>query len=250
MWYSEVLKALHERLSPTTYLEIGVGDGASLALARCRVVGIDPDFCLTHPVDADVALVRTSADDFFARRDLSDITRGLPVDLAFINGLHLVEFALRDVINAERHSGRRSVIVLNHSLPRHADQAARARQGRDWTGDVFRLTAVLRRYRPDLLVLPLDTEPTGMLLVAALDPASTVLVDAYDAILAEYRQPDPQLVPPEVLDRTDAVPAERLLASDLLDALADRASDAAAWHERVLTAARACAGPAFVSGRA
>jgi len=248
VWYTEVLRALHERLSPSTYLEIGVSDGHSLSLARCRAIGIDPAFSLTHPVDADIALVRTTSDDFFAHRDLADLTRGLPVDLTFIDGLHLVEAALRDFVNAERHSGPRSVIVLDDMLPRDPEEAARGRHSRDWAGDVFRLTEVLRRYRPDLVVLPLDTEPTGMVLVAGLDPQSTVLADAYDAILAEYRQPDPQLVPTEILDRIDAVPGRRLLQSDLLDALADRSGEARAWRDRVDRAVLACAGPAFVGG--
>lgn len=246
MWYTEVLRALHERLHPTTYLEIGVSDGHSLSLARCRAIGIDPSFSLTYPVDGDIALVRTTSDDYFARHDLGTLTRGLPVDLAFVDGLHLVEFALRDFINVERHCGPRSVVVLDDMLPRDADEAARHRHSRDWTGDVFRLTEVLRRYRPDLVVLPLDTEPTGMVLVAGLDPDSTVLADSYDAILAEYRRPDPQLVPAEVLERVDAVPAARLLASDLLEALADRTRDDVAWREGVLDAVRSCAGKAFV----
>ena len=173
MLYLEVLKALHDRLSPTTYLEIGVSRGASLALARCRAVAIDPAFSVTEELDGDVCLIRSTSDDFFATQQLADHTRGLPVDLAFIDGMHLFEFALRDFINVERHATDRSVIVLDDMLPRDADEAARARHTQDWTGDVFRLTGVLRRYRPELIVLPLDAEPTGMLLVAGLDPEST-----------------------------------------------------------------------------
>ena len=96
-------------------------------------------------------------------------------------------------------------------------------------------------------MLPLDAEPTGMLLVAGLDPESRVLADNYDAILAEYRQPDPQWVPPEVLDRIDAVPAHRVLASDLVEVLGDRTSDASVWRDTVLRSVLACAGPAFAS---
>ncbi|TQM62270.1 class I SAM-dependent methyltransferase [Humibacillus xanthopallidus] len=246
MWFLEFLRALHERLSPTTYLEIGVGDGSSLALARGRAIGIDPHFALTRELDGDVCLVRTTSDDFFATQQVADRTRGLPVDLGVVDSAHLFEFALRDVINLERCAGPRSVIVVSHVLPRSVDDAARTQHTADRAGDAFRLTEVLRRYRPELLVLPVDTAPDGMLLIAGLDPTSTVLTDAYDAILAEYRRPDPQLVPADVLDRIDAVPARRLLESGLLAALADRDSDDPTWRRGVRDAVVACAGPAFV----
>lgn len=246
MWYLDVLQALHERLAPTTYVEIGVGEGDSLALARGRAIGIDPHFALTREVDGDVCLIRSTSDDFFATQQVTDRTRGLPVDLGFVDSVPLVEFALRDVINLERYAAPRAVIVVHHVLPRTVDDAARTQHTDGWTGDAFRLTEVLRRYRPDLLVLPVDTEPHGMLLLAGLDPTSTVLADAYDAILAEYRQPDPQLVPGDVLDRIDAVPAHRLLGSGLLAALADRDGDDAAWWSGVRASVVACAGPAFV----
>jgi hypothetical protein len=184
VFYLDVLKALHDRLHPTTYLEIGVSNGRSLSLARCRAIGVDPAFSVTHELDGDIALVRSSSDDFFAGRDLARLSRGRPVDLAFIDGLHLFEFALRDFANVERHCGPRSVVVLDDMLPRTVDEAARARHTRDWTGDVFRLTAVLRRYRPDLVVLPIDTAPTGLVLVGGLDPDSRVLTEHNDDNLA------------------------------------------------------------------
>jgi predicted O-methyltransferase YrrM len=248
VWYLEFLRALHDRLSPSTYVEIGVGAGDSLALAHGRAVGIDHDFALTAEVDADVCLLRATSDDVFATRQLGDHTRGLPVDLAFVDATPLLEFALRDLLNLERYAAPRSVIVVHHVLPRTVDDAARTRRRPEWTGDVFRLTEVLRRYRPDLVVVPVDTEPHGMLLVTGLDPGSGVLADAYDAILAEYRQPDPQLVPADVLERIDAVPAQRILQSGLLEALADRGSDDRTWRLALHDQLLACAGPAFTGG--
>jgi hypothetical protein len=82
------------------------------------------------------------------------------------------------------------------------------------------MLAVLARYRPDLVVVPVRTQPTGLLVVTGLDPRSTTLADAYDEILAEFRHPDPQPVPDAVLDRLAVLPPELLLESDLLDVLA------------------------------
>jgi len=65
--YLDFLRVLHERLEPSTYLEVGIRNGNSLALARCRSVGIDPAYQLTAELDGDVALFRTISDEYFSR---------------------------------------------------------------------------------------------------------------------------------------------------------------------------------------
>jgi hypothetical protein len=81
-----------------------------------------------------------------------------------------------------------------------------------WAGDVYKVATVLEQHRPDLTVIPLDTAPTGLLLVVGLDPTSTVLTDRYDAILAEHVYEDPQRVPDDILHRRHAAEPERVLA--------------------------------------
>ena len=220
MFYRDVLADMHRRLSPQAYLEIGVREGRSLALARCRAVGIDPAYSIQVELDGDMALFRTTSDEYFSRSDPLAATRGVPFDLAFIDGLHLFEFALRDFVFAERHSSARGVIIFDDVLPRNIDEAARERHTGSWTGDVFWVLETLTRYRPELVVVPLGTQPTGLLVVTGLDPHSTVLTDNFDQILAEFRRSDPQPVPAEILDRSTVVAAERFLRTDLLEALA------------------------------
>jgi hypothetical protein len=220
VYYYDFLRQVHARLSPQAYLEVGIRNGGSLALSRCRSVGIDPAFNIRAELDGDYAIFRTTSDEYFARPDPLAATRGTPFDLAFIDGLHLFEFAFRDFVNAERHSSPHGVIVFDDVLPRTIDEAARQRHTVSWTGDVYPMLAVLARYRPDLVVVPVQTQPTGLLIVTGLDPHSTVLADAYDEILADFRHPDPQPVPDAVLDRLAVLPPELLLESDLLDVLA------------------------------
>lgn len=218
--YLQFLSSVHRLLEPKRYLEIGVRHGDSLALARCRAVGIDPAFTLSSALDCDLALFRTTSDEYFARPEPLAATGGKPFDLAFIDGLHLFEFALRDFINVERNSSARSVIVFDDMLPRTIVEAARVRHTAAWTGDVYPIIAVFAKYRPDLIVIPVDTQPTGLLLVMGLDPANTVLADNYAAILDEFRFADPQPVPPELLDRRDVVPPERVLDATFWQVLA------------------------------
>jgi hypothetical protein len=72
---------------------------------------------------------------------------------------------------------------------------------------------VLREYRPDLIAIPVDTQPTGLLVVLAPDHTSTVLRDHYDEIVAANLLPDPQTVPASVLERLGAVAPEAFLAT-------------------------------------
>jgi hypothetical protein len=234
----EFLSQLHKTYRPRNYLEIGVNDGRSLTLSRVPSVAVDPAFKVTAELACDVHLVRETSDDFFrrknplvhlaggrnpvrkiARKDPALIFTKPTLELSFIDGMHLFEFALRDFINVERNARWSSVVVFDDMLPRQVDHAARDRHTRLWTGDVFKIVPVLRTYRPDLTLLLADTAPTGLLLVLGLDPGSTVLQDNYDAILAEHVVPDPQVVPEDVLSRKGALDPARLLRSPVWGAL-------------------------------
>jgi hypothetical protein len=211
--YLTFLTAVHDLVEPERYLEIGVQFGKSLALSRCRSVGIDPGYSITAEVDCEVSLFRTTSDEYFSRPDPLEPTGGEPFDLAFIDGMHLFEFALRDFINSERHSRDGSVVIFDDVLPRTADEAARNRHTKDWTGDVFPVIDVLERYRPETATILVDTQPTGLMLVVGLDPCDTVLSDSYDQIMDEFRRPDPQPVPAGILDRTAVQAPERVLSA-------------------------------------
>jgi len=77
----------------------------------------------------------------------------------------------------------------------------------------------LRQHRPDLTVVPVNTLPTGVVVVVGLDPASRVLSDRYDSLLQELQAGDPQVVPDHVLARVDAADARSLGSSGLWSAL-------------------------------
>jgi len=228
----EFLRRLHRVYRPRTYLEIGIHRGHSLTLSRVPSIGIDPEFQIDQEVRCDVQLVRSTSDEFFAREDplrhlrpgrnpFRALARKHPqsllgdptLDLSFIDGEHLFEFALRDWINVERHSDWFSIGVLDDMLPRTAEEASRTRVTQYWTGDVYKMVPVLRKHRPDLVVLPVDTAPTGTVVVFGADPANRVLPDRYDDLVAEHVTDDPQDVPADILERTHAVDPRELLAA-------------------------------------
>jgi len=196
--YLAVLGRLHHDLRPSHYLEIGIRQGRSLALARGRATGVDPAPAIDRALPSATEIVALTSDAFFA-----SAPPDLAPDFCFIDGLHLFEYALRDFMNIEQRAAPGTVVVIDDVFPNHPAQAERARRTRVWTGDVWRLIDVLRRYRSDLFLLPLDAAPAGLLLIAGLDPTNRVLPQNYDKIVREaHALPGP---PSSVLERSDAL---------------------------------------------
>lgn len=215
----KLLTELHHRLQPRTYFEIGVRTGKSMELSRVRSIGVDPFFMITRELHCDLHLVRTTSDEFFARRHPFAHFDEPVFDLAFIDGMHLAEFALRDFINTERHSHPGSVIVIDDVLPRNSREASREHVSGAWAGDVYKMIDVMRETRPDLVILEVDTAPTGTLVVLLPDAQDRSLLEAYDGVVADYVVPDPQTVPEWALRRSRAISPKALLDAPIWDAL-------------------------------
>ena len=186
--YFRVLKRIHRHLRPRSYLEIGVSRGDSLqcVLPETQVLGIDPAPNLTRPSPGNIRIYRETSDDFFARYSPCAELGGQPVELAFIDGMHHFEYALRDFINVERCCSRASVILMHDCYPLDERTAQREQVTGFWSGDIWRLMLLLREQRPDLTVRTIATAPTGLGIVLNPDPASRVLADRLDDLIKEY----------------------------------------------------------------
>jgi hypothetical protein len=189
--YRDVLRRLHELLRPRTYLEIGVETGATLAFAQHaeRAIGIDPDASKLRRdlVPPRARVFHETSDAFFARQTRAQALGAHRVDLAFIDGMHWFEYALRDFVNVEAWSSPTSVVVLHDCLPLFPLTASRERRTKFWVGDVWKVVGILRRYRPELRVKIVATAPSGLCIVRGLDPASRVLAERLDEIIDEHR---------------------------------------------------------------
>ena len=193
----------------STYLEIGVRGGASLRLAAGDAVAVDPAPHLRRPRPG-VRLFTTTSDHFFEDEATDALAAG--VDLAFIDGLHLFENVLRDFMHVERYASPSTVVLVDDVLPAHPVQGRRERETAVWRGDVWKITDVLRRHRPDLTLTLLDSSPSGMLLVTGLDPDDRVLWDLYNRLVRDLVGGRQRTVPARVLERRGAVhPDEQAL---------------------------------------
>jgi hypothetical protein len=189
--YYQVLNSIHRILEPANYLEIGVHKGISLQQTRrgTPCIGIDPSPDIGHQLRPEAKIYELTSDEFFARYDPSDLFGG-PIELAFIDGLHLFEQVVRDFINVEAHSTTDTVVLLHDCLPLDEVTASRDRTTDFYSGDVWKAALVLRRLRPELEMVTVRTAPTGLCLVRGLDPADRRLDGAMPEITATYTDLD------------------------------------------------------------
>lgn len=196
--YRDYLKGIHRVRRPSSYFEIGVDTGATLALAECPAVAVDTKFRLREFAmgqRVETHLFQLSSDEFFARYDLRTFFPD-GVDFAFLDGMHHFEFLLRDLVNTERYSHEQTIVALHDCWPVSVEVADRepnyhlrtdATTRHWWTGDVWKVLPILRDYRADLDVTFLDCPPSGLVVVRKLDAKSEVLKGAYDEIVSQYR---------------------------------------------------------------
>lgn len=187
--YREVLRRIHDIVRPRTYLEIGVEHGTTLALAvhSQQVVGVDPTpRPPTRALPPTARLYHTTSDAFFAQHPREQVFGAEVVDLAFIDGMHWFEYALRDFCNVERWCGPASTVILHDCLPVAGIAASRERQTTFWVGDTWKALECLLHERPDLSISIVPCHPSGLVLVRNLDPTSSVLSSRLDELSARY----------------------------------------------------------------
>ena len=150
------------------------------------VIGIDPAPMLISPPAANHRIFTETSDAFFAAHDVKSEFDGLPVDLAFIDGMHHFEYALRDFANIERYCTRESTILIHDCYPLDGQSARRDGVPPFWTGDIWRLIVLLKKYRPELAIHVIGTAPTGLGVIRHLDPGSRLLTEHHDQLVAEF----------------------------------------------------------------
>jgi hypothetical protein len=187
-FYYKWLEYFYTALAPQAVLEIGVADGASLALVRppTLAIGVDPHPTVAYPPKTETHIFPETSDDFFARRGPDALLAGRPLGIGFIDGLHLFEQSLKDFINLERYCSPRSVILFHDTIPLDEATQSRARDTQFHTGDVWKVVVCLKQYRPDLDIFTIATSWTGLTVVTGLDPTSRVLADGYDEAIARF----------------------------------------------------------------
>jgi hypothetical protein len=211
----ETLSFIHHKLSPKMYLEIGVHQGKSLALAACEAIGVDPAPQNRVKLDEKRKIFSITSDDFFF--DIADEVVRRPIDLVLLDGMPLIEYTLRDFSNIERRASAYTLVVVSGIFPQHKKQAQRTRQGMNWVGDVWKLPQIIAKYRPDLCTIGMAVPADGLLLIAGLDKKNRQLEERFAEIIEEQIHFDTP--PVSVMEKTDAVSPDHPKVVALLETL-------------------------------
>lgn len=218
MYYTEVLAAVHAQLKPRSYLEIGVASGKTIALAAAhtRAVSVDPEPAIRQPLGRNVQIIKATSDEFFAHHDVTTLFGQSRIELAFIDGMHHFEFALRDFVAIERLASPRSTIMLHDCYPLDRRTSERVRSTVFWSGDCWRLILALKKYRPDLAINTIATAPTGLAIVRNLDPHSSGLRERMNDIVAEFLAVDYAVLDPDKPSMLNLFPNDAVQIGALL----------------------------------
>lgn len=148
-----------------SYLEVGVDQGVTFRdITVADKTGVDPHLKVrASSLEGPGSRIATvTSDEYFSQLDPGSL-----FDLVFLDGLHLYEQTYRDFCNTLLHTHRRSVIVIDDTLPSDAYSAMRdqglavglrrAEQGRrnpwrrgdqSWHGDVFKVVFAIHDFHP------------------------------------------------------------------------------------------------------
>ena len=194
MNYRRFLASLHATCLFDWYLEVGCRSGESFAPVRSKTIAVDPFFRAEINIIGQkpaLHVFQATSDDFFAGGFMA--RNDIRLSLAFLDGMHLFEFLLRDFMNTEAAMDPKGVIMLHDCVPYGQKMTRRDLDNLPdgaWTGDVWKLIPILQKWRPDLTVTVLDCQPTGLVCISGLDPKSRVLAENYDRIVADFVDTD------------------------------------------------------------
>lgn len=197
--YSKFISDFCSFRGTRTYLEIGVQHGFNLShVSVDTAITIDPGFIIADDPSLEkksVHLYRMTSEHFFSEHYAFAKLRG--VHFAFLDGMLLLEFPLRDFLDTEKVCDPNGLIVLHGCIPFDGEmiervnntgcRPANSTNKHAWTGDIRKVVSMIQKYCPDFRVVLVDCEPTGVAFITNLDPTSRLLDDNYLKIAKEFR---------------------------------------------------------------
>ena len=104
-----------------------------------------------------------------------------------------------------------------------------------WSGDIWKLHSILKEVRPDLVLLPIDAGPTGLLLVTGLDPKNCTLTARYNPLVKAFKETTLKGREAEILGRQGALSPNDPRIGKLMQAIrSERGNPAAGLRARLV----------------
>ena len=142
---TEILNELIKKHGYTSYLEIGLGNGANFSQIACaNKTGVDPEADVIMDPLSGVNVFSESSDSFFDRSHDAEF------DLIFIDGDHNAEQVERDILNSWKCLNKGGRIVIHDIKPLDEVCQRVPRETVAWTGNVWRAWYGLKNNYPKL----------------------------------------------------------------------------------------------------
>lgn len=190
-YYINFLRALHEKVYEG-YFEIGTRFGDTLVLSQSPTIAIDPYFQLKkNPIfNKDSCLLFQETSDSFFKNTMPKLSH-YKCQLAFIDGMHLFEYALRDFINLAKISTKDVLFLFHDPIPWTFKMTIRdnkkLRNDENWVGDIWKLVPIFIDAGLKNSLNLLSSAPSGIL--AVLNPDKKIISQLeknYENICAKW----------------------------------------------------------------
>jgi hypothetical protein len=145
---TSVIQYFIDKKQYLSYLEIGTAHGSNYKKINCqKKVGIEPK---KFKSSSELGILSMTSDEFFAQNKEK-------FDIIFIDGLHIKEQVLKDIINSLDVLNENGIIICHDMLPKTKEAANPDRhiamiesKKWDWNGNCYAAWLRLREKRPDL----------------------------------------------------------------------------------------------------
>lgn len=177
---TELLNLLIDRYNYSHFLEIGVRKGGNFNKINARnKLGVDPilsgyPLSLSERVSKKFynflryrgsnvfkktqheMLVELTSDQVFLKGKTPFSNRLSKTEIVFIDGSHLYEDVIRDIIHSNQIVSDRGCILLHDCLPQTAAACSRTRETSIWNGDVWKAIFWLYKRKVDVVIFDFD----------------------------------------------------------------------------------------------
>lgn len=154
----ELIQNICRKIGAERYLEVGIREGEVISQIPVKEkVGVDPRPLLDRldeelmPGLDGLRVFPCKSDDFFAKNTET-------FDVVFVDGLHLYEQAIKDILNAFNCLNHGGFVVVHDLLPASAAEGARKVKPGAWNGDVWKVMHDIKENYPEIQHVVLDDD--------------------------------------------------------------------------------------------
>jgi hypothetical protein len=186
--YTELIERLLRWRTPKVYLEIGIRQGRTLALAKppTLAIGVEKKPDIRYRFEAPTRIYEVDPLEFLGSDRIAKLAGRNRFDIAMIRSPRSFEEAYDTFVALEAISGKDSILMLHGTLAPDPVAGARERNSNFWVGDLWKLVPCLLEKRPELGIFTVPVFPVGITIVAGLKKRNTRLARNRDANIAEF----------------------------------------------------------------